>query len=220
MFGIRDSGFGIRFLGLALIVVGCFGPWVSHKTVALTVTGFELAEFAKFFPQVQGGVVPVTRALFYAPLVTAFILLAFLAGQSTARPVRVIVPLFAAALLLVALLPYSVVDGVRQALTTPSAFTLDPQYTQQLALVVVGMILILLAPLAHRLTRRTQSILVTIMALAGAVLALWQFVVLRPLVIALYNEPLGLGWGLVVCATGFGLLLLGARPGGRPLGCE
>ena len=66
--------FGVRFLGLVLILVGYFGPWVPHRTAALAVTGLELAEFAKFFPQVQGGVVSITRELFYLPLVVAFIL--------------------------------------------------------------------------------------------------------------------------------------------------
>ena len=39
-----------------LAIVGYLGPWVPHKTAALTVTGLELAEFAKFFPQVQAAV--------------------------------------------------------------------------------------------------------------------------------------------------------------------
>jgi len=204
--------FAIRFFGLLLIVAGYFGPWVPHKTAALTVTGFELAEFAKFFPQVQGGTVSVTRELFYLPLVTLSILLALLAGRSTARLVRLIVPLFAAALLVGALLPYSVVNDVRQALAVHSSFPLDPQYTGQLVLVVAGTVFTLLAPLVRRFPRRLQGVLIALLALAGAVPALWQFVLLRPLVVALYsgNEggPLGLGWGLVTCVAGFSLILV------------
>ena len=71
--------FWLRLLSLVLATAGYFGPWVPHETAALTVTGFELAEFAKFFPQVQGGVVPVIRALFLTPLVAAAILFASLA---------------------------------------------------------------------------------------------------------------------------------------------
>ncbi|HEY68130.1 MAG TPA: hypothetical protein G4N97_07665, partial [Thermoflexia bacterium] len=78
MFGVRDSGFAIRLFGLVLVIAGYFGPWVGHKTAALTVTGPELSEFAKLFPQVQGGVVPVIRALFLTPLVAAAILLGLL----------------------------------------------------------------------------------------------------------------------------------------------
>jgi len=203
------AGLWLRLFGLALVIAGYFGPWVDHKTAALAVTGFELAEFAKFFPQVQGGTVSITRELFYLPLVTVFILFALLAGRTTVRPVRLIVSLFAAALLLVVLLPYSIVDSVRQVLTAHSPFTLDPQYTGQLALVVAGVVLTLLTPLVCRLPRCLQSILVVMLSLVGAIPALWQFVLLRPLVVTLYggNEPLGLGWGLVACAAGFVLLL-------------
>jgi hypothetical protein len=203
------AGLWLRLFGLALVIAGYFGPWVDHKTAALTVTGFELAEFAKFFPQVQGGAVSITRELFYLPLVTVLILFALLAGRTAVRPVRLIVPLFATVLLLVALLPYSVVDGVRQALTAHSPLTLDPQHTGQLALVVAGVILTLLTPLVRRFPRRLQSTLVVMLALVGAIPALWQFVLLRPLVVALYggNEPPGLGWGLGACAAGFALLL-------------
>jgi len=199
----------LLLFGLTFFVTGYFGPWVGHENeaVALTVTGLELAEFAKFFPQVQGRTVPVTRELFYLPLVASLVLLVLLIGRSTVRPVRLIAPLFAAALLLVALLPYSTVNSARQALTTHSPFTLDPQYRGQLVLVFVGMVLTLLAPLARRLPRSLQSILVVFLALAGSLPTLWQFALLRPLVVALYDAPVGLGWGLIVCTLGFVLLL-------------
>jgi len=207
-FAIRHSPFAIRLVGLVLVAVGYFGPWVPHKTAALTVTGFELAEFAKFFPQVQGGVVPVTRVLFYFPLVVASILLNLFVGRSTVCFVRWVVALCTAGLLLVALLPFSVVESARHSLATGVAFAVDPPYARQLALVVVGIALTLLAPLAGRLPRRVQSVLIILLALVGAVPALRQFAILRPLVAALYDEPLGLGWGLIACGVGFGLLLL------------
>lgn len=195
-------------LGLVLVVAGYFGPWVPHRTAALTVTGFELAEFAKFFPQIQGGTVPLTRALFYLPLVTALILSAFLAGRSSIRLARMVGPPFLAILLVGALFPYSVVDAVRQALATRIPLVLDPQYTKQTALVIVGAVLALLSPLARRLPRRASGILVVLLALASALPPLWQFARLRPLVVALYDEPLGLGWGLIACTAGWALLLL------------
>jgi len=207
-FAIRHSLCILQFLGLVLVFAGYLGPWVGHKTAALAVTGLELAEFTKFFPQVQGGTVSITRELFYLPFVAALILLVLLAGHLTARLVRLIAPLFAAALLLVVLLPYPIVDAARHALTTPAPFVLGPQHTRQLVLVVVGMVLVLLALLAHRLPRRSQAILAALLALAAAIPALWQFVLLRPLVIALYNGPVGLGWGLIAYLTGLTLLLL------------
>lgn len=197
-------------LGLMLAIVGYLGPWVPHRTAALTVTGLELAEFAKFFPQVQGGVVSITRELFYLPLITALILLGLCAGRSTVRWVRLAVPLLLAGLLLVALLPYSAVNGLRQALATRSNVVLDPQYAGQLRLVVAGVVLILLAPLARRLPVWLQGMLDALLALGGVVPAVWQFACLRPLVMDLYARPLGLGWGLIACAAGFAVLLVWA----------
>mgnify|MGYP001051262689 CR=1 FL=1 len=195
-------------LGLVCAVVGYFGPWVPHKTAALTVTGFELAEFAKFFPQVQGGTVSVVRALFYTPLVTAAVLLALRTGRSIIRPVRLVGPPVTAVILLVVLLPYPVVDTVRQALATRSPVRLDPQHTGQLRLVAVGVALALLALPGRRLSRRVWGGLVALLALGGAVPSLWQFAILRPLVVALYDKPFDLGWGLVACVAGFALLLI------------
>jgi hypothetical protein len=208
MRGIRESGGVMRALGLILVVVGYFGPWVPHKTAALTVTGWELAEFAKFFPQVQGGTVSIARQLFYLPFVTVCLLLALLAGRSAARAVRLIVPLLLAALLVSVLLPYSVVDAARQALATRARLIVDPQYAGQLVLVAAGVALTLLIPLAWRLTRRLQSVLIALLALAGAVPPLWQFALLHPLVVALYAVPIGPGWGLIGCAAGYVVLLL------------
>jgi hypothetical protein len=205
---LRAADFWLRLVGTVLVVVGYLGPWIPHKTAALTVTGLEVAEFAKFFPQVQGGVVSITRELFYCPFVAAFVLLGLLASRSTRRAVRLLVPPGAATVLLVALLPFSVVEAARHALTTPASFALPPDYKGQLILVVAGVVLTLLTPLAHRLPRRTLGILIALLALAGSVPALWQFALLRPLVVALYNGPLGPGWGLIACVAGFALLLV------------
>jgi hypothetical protein len=203
----RIAEFGLFPLGLALVVVSYLGPWIPHKTAALTVTGLELAEFAKFFPQVQGDTVAINRVLFYLPLVAASVLLALFVSRSTIRFVRWTV-ILAASALLAALLPYPVIEGVRHALATRSAFVVDPQYVSHLALIVVGLALTLLAPLARRLPQRVQSILVVILALIGAVPAVWQFVILRPLAAALYDQPLGLGWGLIVYVLGSALIVL------------
>ena len=186
---------GIWFLGFALVVVGYFGPWIPHDTAALTVTGFELAEFAKFFPQVQGGVVPVTRGLFLTPIAAVAILLGLVVSRLAARPaVRFVGAGLAVLLALVALPPYG--------------FYLAAEYRGHLILAGGGAALVLLTLLSHRLSRRAWGIMLAATALAGIAPALYQFALLHPLVAALYGTPLGLGWGLVVCAAGFALLLL------------
>ena len=209
----QRSPFVIQIAGLLLALIGYLGAWIPHETVALTVTGLELAEFAKYFPQVQGGVVPITRALFYVPFIAILALMVFFVSRFAGRFGRWITSLCATALVLVTLLPYSVIEYARHALATGSDSIVDPAYTKQLALLIVGAILTLLAPLARRFSPRIQSILVVLLALSGIIPATWQFAVLRPLVITLYDSPLGWGWGLIVCLLGFGLLLLSGVPG-------
>jgi hypothetical protein len=181
------ADFRLRLVGLVLVVVGYFGPWIPHKAVALTVTGFELAEFTKSMP--------VTNELFLTPLVAAAVLLGLSVHGAAGRlSMRLIGTALAALLALSALPPYEYVR--------------DPQYHAQLILAAGGVLLVLLTPLTRRLARRPQGVLVAILTLAGVVPTLWQFVLLRPLVVALYNAPLGLGWGLIVCIAGFVLILL------------
>ncbi len=195
---LEIGDFGMRFLGLALALVGYFGPWVPHESAALTVTGFELAHLTRL----QGSPASITPALFLTPLVAAAILLGLLANQPTNqltnqptnKPTNKFLTL-AAALLALAVLP-------------PYQFILDAQYRGQLALAAGGLLLVLLTLLARWLPRRAWTVLVALVALAGAIPALWQFALLRPLVVALYDRPLGLGWGLVTCTAGFALLLI------------
>jgi len=191
---VRGRPLGICLLGLALVLAGYFGPWVGHETAALTVTGFELAEFAKFFPQVQGGTVPVMRALFLTPPLAAAVLIGLLAHQPARRLIVCLAATALAALLALAALP-------------PYEYLLDPLYRGQLALAVGGLLLVLLTPLARRLSRRARGGLVALLALTGALPALWQFALLRPLVVALYGGAIGLGWGVIVCTAGFAFLL-------------
>jgi hypothetical protein len=186
-YGRRVADFWLRLVGLVLVVVGYFGPWIPHKAVALTVTGFELAEITK--------TMPVTNELFLIPPVAAAILIGLSVHRAAGRlSTRLIGTAFAALLALSALPPYEYIH--------------DPQYHAQLILAAGGVLLVLLTFLTRRLARRAQGVLVVTLALAGAVPALWQFVLLRPLVVALYNAPLNLGWGLIICAAGFVLLLL------------
>jgi predicted anti-sigma-YlaC factor YlaD len=128
-------------------------------------------------------------------------------GPVNVRGARWIVSPVVAVLLVVALLPYSAVDGLLQAIAAGVPFVLDPQYARQTLLVAAGVLLVLLAPLARRIATRAWGIVVVLLALVGAVPALFQFARLRPLVVALYDRPLGLGWGLVACMAGFVLLL-------------
>ncbi len=185
----------LHLLGLALVIVGYFGSWVPHKTAALTVTGYELSEFAKFFPPVQSGAVPIVRALFLTPLVAAAISIGLLGNRPDGRTWNRLLAIGLAGLLLLFALP-------------PLNYILDSTYRPQLALVVIGGLLILLTLLTSHLSPRLRGSLSALLALTGAVPALWQFALLRPLVAELYDSSPGLGWGVLVCLAGFVLILL------------
>jgi hypothetical protein len=185
----------LHFVGAVLVVIGFFGPWLAHKAAALTVTGYELSEFAKFFPQVQGGGVPVRRALFVTPLLAAAVSLALVIHRSgKSFLLRLGATALATLLGLVALPPL-------QAM-------LEPQYRLQLIVVLVGVLLTLLTPLTRQLSEQVRGLLLLLLALVGAVPALWQALLLYPLVAELYGAAIWPGWGFILCTIGFSLLLL------------
>ena len=187
----RDA---IPLLCLALAIVGYFGPWVGHKTAALTRTGFELSEFAKLFPQVQSGTVQIIRALFFTPPLAAAIGLGILLFRRRHGCVASILGISFAGLLTVTAVP-------------PYEYLGDPQYRGHLALAAGGLLLVLLSPLARRLSTQARRGANAALAVVGLVPALWQFFLLRPVVAELYNKPVDLGWGVVLCTIGFGALL-------------
>ncbi len=186
----------VDWLALALAVGGYLSPWIGHRSAALSLTGVELAEFARFFPQVQSGQVVIHREWFLLPPLCAAVALGLLLHRRTGRPLHAVLLLAAAALTLVTLPPYP--------------FLLDATYRPQLSMVIGGLLLTLLTPLTGRLPHRPRALLVALLALAGILPALTQFLRLRPLVAALYDSPVGLGWGLVACIAGFALLSISA----------
>lgn len=184
----------LQFLGSVLVVVGFFGPWVAHRTAALTVTGYELSEFAKFFPQIQSGTVPVRRALFITPLLAGAISLALVVHRSgRGSLLRLGATALTALLALVALPPFQAI--------------LEPQYRAQLILIAGALLLTLATPLARQLSEHARGVLLLLLTLMGAVPALWQTVLLRPLVAQLYQTVIWPGWGFIVCVIGFLMLL-------------
>ena len=57
-----SKGF-VGLIGVALALVGVWGSWVPHRVAALTLSGWDLAEFVRFVP---GALVP--HELFYLPV--------------------------------------------------------------------------------------------------------------------------------------------------------
>jgi hypothetical protein len=183
----RVGVWGFSLLGLVLVVVGYFGPWIPHKTAALTVTGSELSWFAKSFAR-------VTRELFVLPLIAAGVVLSLTAQRHVTRPLARLGAVALGVLVILASTP--IYDSI-----------LSPEYRGQLILMMVGGVLVFLTLFALRLPRRVWGVLIVLLALVGILPALWQFAAFHPRVAALYDDALGLGWGLIVCAAGFVLIV-------------
>lgn len=184
---LQIAKWGLPFAGVALAVVGYFGPWIPHETAALTVVGSELSWFAKPFAR-------MTRELFVLPLIAAGAILGLTAHRLVARPLARFGVIGLGLLVILASTP--VYDSIA-----------SPQYRGQLILMVVGGVLVVLTLFVPRLPHRIWGVLIALLALGGILPALWQFAAFHPRVAALYDDTLGIGWGLVVCGAGFALLL-------------
>lgn len=178
---------GFLLLGLGLVVVGYFGPWIPHKTAALTVTGSELSWSAKPFAQ-------VTRELFVLPLIAAGVTLGLTTQRFVTRPLARLGAVVLGLLVILASTP--VYDSI-----------LTPEYRGQLMLMAIGGGLVILTLFTPWLPHRVWGASIVLLALGGILPALWQFASFHPRVAALYDDALGVGWGLVVCVMGFILLL-------------
>jgi hypothetical protein len=179
---------GFSLLGLGLVVVGYFGPWIPHKTAALTVPGSELPWFAKSFAQVP-------REFFVLPLIAAGVILSLTVQRHVTRPLARFGAVILGLLVILASAP--VYDSI-----------FNPEYRGQLVLMIAGGVLVVLTLLTPRLPRRVWGVSIALLALLGILPALWQFAAFHPRVAALYDDGLGVGWGLFVCVAGFALILV------------
>jgi hypothetical protein len=185
---IGSWGLAFLGLGLGLVVVGYFGSWIPHETAALTVPGSELSWFAKSFSE-------VTRELFVLPLIAAGVILSLTVQRHVTRPLARLGAVVLGVLVILASTP--VYDSIA-----------SPEYRGQLVLMAIGGVLVALTFFTPRLPRRVWGGLIVLLALVGILPALWQFAAFHPRVAALYGDGLGVGWGLIVCAVGFTLVLV------------
>ncbi len=190
-----------------LALVGYFGAWIPHKTAALTITGAELAEWARFFPKPEG------REWFYLPLIAVFLLITVQTSRSTCPSIRICVPLALIFALLTLLLPYTILDNLLRSLAARTPPAITPEYRGQVNLLIVTAMLMLIAPWSTRLPPYARGALSALLALSGIIPALWRFISLRAHIAALYgsgSRTMTPGWGLVTCTAGFVLFVAGA----------
>jgi len=193
-------------LALFLALAGYFGPWVAHQAAALVLTGQDLAEFVKFLPEVRTGELRVVRELFYLPLVAGALGLVGLAANHRLRyswPARG----------LLALLAVPVTLSMLPPAWTPQLM-LTPEFRRQAAAIAVCLLLVVLHPLLRRLPPALLEALSALLALAAAVVPVWQFLRLRSAIDAVYSRPVTLGWGLWLMPLGFGLFVAVLLPSG------
>ena len=188
--------------GVALALIGYWGPWVDHKTAALVLSGLDMAEFVKFLPGVRAGTEPMIRELFYLPPLAAALCLALLGSNRAWRDLlcaRTIMVVVAIALAVVVLPPY---PFVLQALGSDEFRRQFLMATGCLA-VIGGMLLY------RRLSKTIVAGLLIAISLLGAIPPVWQFLSIRSALDSVYGQPIHIGWGLWLMAVGF-LVIVGA----------
>ncbi|TEU13555.1 MAG: hypothetical protein E3J21_18350 [Anaerolineales bacterium] len=216
----------VLILGLALAIVGYFGPWVDHKTAALVLTGQDTGEFVKFLPEVRAGAVPMIREFFYIPPFAAALCLILLMANK-----RLAYPLVARAVMLLAVL------GLAWAMLPPvwtPQLLVTAEFRKQTVAIAFCLLLLIVHPMLRYLPsrrcpepvacpehsrregltavalRHAQDIAMMVLAFLGAVFPLWQFFAIREAVNRAYGWPVQVGWGLWGTVLGFLIVVAGA----------
>ncbi len=177
--------------GLAL--AGYFGPWVPHPAAGLVITGLDLAEYVKFLPEVMGGKIALLREAFYAPLAAGSLIASLLASRrALPRGLRGLL-LVAAAVLALAMLPPA---------WSPATLR-SPEFRIQTVAILACLAVVPLTALIRYVPDRLAWGLTGILAVPAAVWAAWSFLRVRPVIEAVYNAELALGWGFWASLAGW-----------------
>jgi hypothetical protein len=188
--------------GWVLAALGCYGPWISHPTAALTLSGVDMGEFVKFLPDVLGGSLKVMRQLFYLPPFVVVVSVALLIGSRQLR-----FPWFLRVLGLTLAIPVSL-----QLL--PPAWSPSSLMTAEFRLqtIALGLCWALLA--GFRLLGQLPSLLTgsvsAVLSLVAMVLPVWQFLAIKPAIDEVYRVAPAVGWGFPVCMIGLAIMAVGS----------
>jgi len=205
--GNSRSPFALRkrivlLFGLALAIVGYFGPWVDQKTAALVLTGQDMGEFVKFLPEVRAGTAPMIREFFYLPpFAAALCLILLMASKRSAYPLVV------RAVMLLAVL------GLAWAMLPPvwtPQLLVTAEFRKQTVAIAFCLLLLIVHPLLRYLPTRLTAMTIMVLALLGAGPFLWQFFAIREAVNRAYGWSVQVGWGLWVMVLGFLIVMAGA----------
>lgn len=185
-------------IGVVLVLLGYWQPWIPHRDAGLALSAWDLAEWVKFLPAWRAGTLAIQREWLYLPLIAAALTLALVALRLRWRPACWALLALAAALCLLVLPAYPLI------LTAYRGGEGQGQFFLSLA----GLALVLLSSLARRWSAQRYGMALAGVGLLGLVPALSQLALLRPIVAHIYAEPIGWGAGAILNALGFGLITL------------
>ena len=213
----------ITLLGLFLILIGYWGPWIAHSAASLVQSGLDLSEFVKFLPQVKDGSEPMYRWLFFLPLTTVALGLGFWATAQPWPPMtgdtgdgahrrtrrqpwmRAALVVLGALLLIILIPPYP--------FTSERLFGHEFRERTILALGSWLAFLLVLVWLGRRLMRRSAGIALGALTLVGTVSPIVQFLSVSDALGSVYGRPIVIGWGVWMMLVGLLVVLAGAALG-------
>jgi len=198
----------ITLAGVALAILGFYGPWVTtqRQVTALTYNALDLTEFSKFIARARLG--DITRELFLVPIVAAALALALWASQpdQLLHVLRYALTFVAAIFSLVPLPPYPFLLRAYSSVEDRGSFWLSVAGLLGVALVLV---------LGRRIPKRWRDVTFILLVLIGALPASWEFFARAlPAISGVYGSPAVVAWGFIVMIVGFALIAAGAMARG------
>lgn len=211
------SGRGRRWES-ALVVAGSLAaalgwwlPWVLARSgaAALVLLGLDLGDFWKFTNEWRHlGLFQGERLAFFLPAPLAAMLLAVWIAGRTGWGRWLLLPLLAFLSLVILPAP----DLLPHILATPALLR---EFTFQLLLAPLTLLVILLIPLWQRLGAGKRRGIIIALALAGATLPAWALWRTWLILQGFYGGAALLGPGPLLTSAGFLLVALAAGAGGR-----
>jgi len=184
----------LTLLGITLILVGYFAPWIPHRAAGLSLTGFEIAEWIKFAPGVS------RRGHFYWPPIAAVLGLTMLAAGRKHRGQPLWwAPTIMAAIL--SLLPFPLLEEV-------SDLNGIQVNLERLGLTGFGLAATGLVVLQRKLSGRIWGLVLAITATASLALVSAAFSAAEPIVERLLDQLIDPGLGYHLVRGGLTFLLI------------